>query len=143
MPLKILYNDCYGGFAFSPEYETAYKKRTGKDLDCYKRLFRVGPDSIRCDPDAVALFEELGSEAASGPNASIAVREIPEIFARYWSIEESDGDEYVHVDVNEAYADALHQYMADGFSGHLVIRYSAIKAAAGRLHAGGVKELAP
>jgi hypothetical protein len=61
------------------------------------------------------------------------VREIPALFERYWTIEEYDGNEHVHVDINEAYADALHLFMESGDSGRLCDQYRAIKSAAGRL----------
>lgn len=109
--IKILYNDCYGGFNFSCKFLEEYKARTGKTLDTYKALFRQGPDSIRCDPTAISIVEERGSEWASGDHSEIAIREIPAVFARYWTIEDYDGDETVCVDVSAALADILQTFM--------------------------------
>jgi len=127
--IKILYNDCYGGFGFSEEFKAAYKERTGRDATTFNQLFRA----VRADPIAVELFERLGSARASGENASLSVREIPALFERYWTIEEYDGNEWVHVNVNEAYADLLHQYMDSGDLGALCNGYRTVKTAAGRL----------
>jgi hypothetical protein len=131
--IKILYNDCYGGFNFSEEFAAAYKARTGQDVNSFERRYRVGPNSVRCDPVAVELFERLGAEKSSGRHASLAVREIPALFERYWSIDEYDGSESVCVRVDEAYADLLHQYMETGNSAALCDGYRAVRAAATRL----------
>ena len=127
--LKVLYNDCYGGFAFSPAFLDEFKARTGRTLDTYKALFRLGPNSIRCDPAAIAIFEERGSEWCSGPHSAIAVREIPTIFANYWDIEEYDGEEHVHVSVDGALADCLHTYMETRDLAVLERQYAAIQEA--------------
>lgn len=130
--IKILYNNCYGGFDFSEEFKAEYARRKGEPIEARGRLYRRGPDSIRCDPVAVAIFEEFGNERASGPHSAIELCEIPATFAHYWEIEESDGDETVRVIVSEAYADILHTYMASGDSVALERQYRAIKVAEDR-----------
>lgn len=127
--LKILYNDCYGGFAFSAAFLAEFKARTGRELDTYKALFRLGPNSIRCDPVAIALFEERGSEWCSGAHSMIALREIPTLFANYWDIEEYDGEETVHVSVDGALADCLHTFMETRDVPTLERQYAAIQEA--------------
>jgi hypothetical protein len=127
--MKILYNDCYGGFAFSPAFLTEFKERTGRVLDTYKALFRLGPNSIRCDPAAIAIFEEHGSEWCSGPHSSLALREIPAIFENYWEIEDYDGEETVHVSADGALADCLHTFMETRDVAVLDRQYAAIEAA--------------
>lgn len=129
--IKILYNNCYGGFGFSEEFEAAYKERTGKNINHY--IVICVSKSIRTDPIAIDLFEKLGSERASAENASLKVREISALFERYWTIEDYCGDETVHVNINEAYADILHHYMDSGDSVALCNGYRAVKAAAGQL----------
>jgi hypothetical protein len=109
--MKVLFNDCYGDFAFSAAFLAAYKARTGLDLDLTKALFHTGPHSIRCDPVAIALIEERGSEWASAPDACITIYEFPDVFAHYWEIETYAGNESVHLNISEAIADALHTYM--------------------------------
>lgn len=127
--MKVLYNDCYGGFNFSEAFLAAYKTRTGRALDPDRALFRVGPNSIRCDPDAIALVEQHGSEWASGPHAYIAIREFPDLFAHYWSIDEYDGSETVQISVSDVLADALDTFMATRDLATLERQYLAIQAA--------------
>jgi hypothetical protein len=132
--IKILYNDSYDGdFGFSEALEAEYKKRTGREIRTTTRLYRIGADSVRRDPVAIALVEEMGAESASGVGAYLQVREIPALFERYWSVEASFGNENIHVDVNEAFADVLHQYMDTGDLGALVKQYRAVKTAASQM----------
>ena len=129
MTLKVLYNDCYGGFNFSAAFLAEYKARTGLTLDTYKALFRTGPNSIRCDPVAHAIFAERGSEWCSGPHSALEVREIPDLFAHYWEVEEYDGSETVRVDVNAAFADCLATFMETRDVPALERQYAAIHEA--------------
>jgi hypothetical protein len=127
----MLYNDSYGDFCFSTEFEAEYKRRTGKPTHTTERLLRlVGPESIRMDPVAIAIWQERGGEWSSGPGAAIELRIIPAVFERYWEIDEYSGSETVHVRVDEAFADALHDYMETGDHGRLADRYRMIRAAA-------------
>lgn len=135
--IKILYNDSYDAdFGFSEELEAAYKARTGREINTTTRLYRIGADSVRRDPVAIALVEELGVERASAPGAYLQIREIPAMFERYWSVEASFGTESINVDVNEAFADVLHDYMDTGDLGVLVTRYRKVKTAVGQLTGG-------
>ncbi len=131
--MKILYNNSYGDFSFSKEFDDEYIRRTGKKPNTEARIFRlVGPESIRTDPVAVALWEEKGSEWCSGPGAAIELYEIPAVFEHYWEIEENNGDESVRVLISEALADILHDYMGSGDMATLVTRYRAIMSASTR-----------
>jgi hypothetical protein len=135
--IKILYNDSYDAdFGFSEEFEAAYKARTGRPVNTTTRLYRIGADSVRRDPVAIALVETLGAERASAPGAYLQIREIPAMFERYWSVEASFGTETINVDVNEAFADVLHDYMDTGDLGAVVARYRKVKTAMGRLTLG-------
>lgn len=124
--MKILYNNSYGGgFAFSEEFNVEYKARTGASPRTYERLL-PSAESIRVDPIALAIVGEKGAEWVSGPHALIEIREIPNIFAHYWSIDEYEGEETVRVDVNEALADILHTFMESGDRTMLETQYKAI-----------------
>jgi len=113
--MKVLYNNCYGdGFVFSEAFLAEYKKRTGQTLDTYKALFHLGPQSIRCNATAIAIFEEKGSEWCSGPSSELAVFEVPAPYRAYWEIEEDGGDERVRLLKSEALADILHAFMKTG-----------------------------
>lgn len=124
--MKVLFNASFGaGFAFSDDFNAEYKARTGASPRIFERLL-PSAESIRVDPIAVAIVEEKGIEWVSGPYAAIEVREIPDVFARYWTIDEYEGDESVRVDVNEALADILHTYMETGARDILEKQYKAI-----------------
>jgi hypothetical protein len=131
--ITILYNDCYGSFGFSAALLVEYKRRTGRDMDPDRQLYLTGADSLRRDPVAIALVEERGAEWSSAEGGYLVIRKIPAIFEHYWSIEEFSGNETVHVNVSEAYADLLHTYMDHGDLGRLVEGYRRVKSAAGRL----------
>lgn len=124
--MKILFNASFGaGFAFSDAFNAEYKARTGKEPHTFERLL-PSTESIRIDPIAIAILEEKGSEWISGAYAVIEIRQIPDIFAHYWSIDEYEGDESVRVDVNEALADILHTFMESGARDTLEKQYKAI-----------------
>lgn len=123
---KVLFNDCYGGFGFSDAFLKEYNLRTGAFTDEVSIHIRVGNESIRCNPVVIAIFEEKGSEWCSGPHSSLAVREFPAIFEKYWEIEEYDGNEHVRILFNEALADVLHTYVASGDHATMKRQYTAI-----------------
>ena len=127
---QVLYNNAYGdGFEFSRVFLEEFTKRRGKELDTTKALFWKGRGSIRCDPLAIALFQEKGSEWSSGPTSSLQLREFSTIFENYWEVEEQDGDEYVRVMVAEALADILHTFIQTGDKEALDRQYAAIMEA--------------
>jgi hypothetical protein len=127
--MKILYNDYYGGFNFSDSFLAEYKARTGNELNVVNSLFRIGPNSIRCDPVAIAIFEDRGTKWCSGDAADLAIYEIPEVFANYWEIDEYDGNETVRVNITEALADILDTYMETRDQDALERQYKIIKEA--------------
>ena len=124
--MKVLFNASFGaGFAFSDDFNAEYKARTGAAPRTFERLL-PSAESIRVDAIAIAILEEKGSEWISGPHAAIEVREIPDIFARYWTIDEYEGEESVRIDINEALADILHTFMETGVKSILEYQYKAI-----------------
>jgi len=128
--MKVLYNNCYGaGLCFSDAFVTEYETRTGKKLDPVKALFYKGSDSIRCDPVAIGLVEEMGAAWCSGPDSELAIRDVPDVFRHYWEIEENGGDEYVRIVVSAALADILHAFMQTGNRADLDRQYAEIMEA--------------
>jgi hypothetical protein len=124
--IKVLYNNCYGGLNFSDAFVALWEKRSGKKLDLFKESLKYAPDSIRCDPIAISIFEENGSDWCSGESSMIALREFPEVFYRYWEIEEYDGDEHVRILVTDAFADILQVFMETGDRAALDRQYKEI-----------------
>lgn len=126
--MKVLYNDCHGGFGFSKDFEDEYKLRTGNRI-AYTRYYGYGSQSIRIDPVAIAIFEEKGSEWCSGEYCVLTLREIPTAFADYWTIEDYDGLETVQVNSDSALADVLEAYILSGDHGAMMDQYRRIKSA--------------
>jgi hypothetical protein len=83
--MKIVINDCYGGFGLSKKALALYNERTGTVLT-YEY------DIKRNDPILVEIVEQLG-EAANGDFAELKVVEIPDDVQ--WQIQEYDGDEWI------------------------------------------------
>ena len=81
--MKIVINECYGGFGFSDEA----KKILGKE---YKYEWDVKRD----DPKLIALIEEMGNEFVSDKLSCLVVVEVPEEATDYM-IREYDGYESV------------------------------------------------
>ena len=83
--MKVVYNDCYGGFSLSKEAIDWYKELTGKlgEICAY--------DISRHDPALIKVVETLGIKA-NGYLASLSVKEIK---GNKYIIEDYDGMETV------------------------------------------------
>ena len=134
--IKIIYNNCYGGgFAFSEAFEAEYTARTGRPTATHRRLLDPrSPTNIRVDSIAIAILEEKGSEWSSGPYAALEIREIPAVFAGYWTVEDREGDEVVECNTETALSDLLHTYMKTGDHAALADGYRHIMTAAVQLY---------
>jgi hypothetical protein len=82
--MKIVINQCYGGFGLSNKAKLRYRELSGSDFD------KWGCD--RDDPALVKVVEELG-EKANGEHANLKVVEIPDDVD--WCVEEYDGSEWI------------------------------------------------
>jgi hypothetical protein len=82
--MKIVINECFGGFGLSAVAETRYKNESGNDISNW--------DIPRNDPILVSIVEEL-SEDSWGAFAELKIVEIPDDVS--WVIEEYDGSEWV------------------------------------------------
>lgn len=85
--MKVVINDCYGGFSLSEEAKARYCKETGQDP---MKLWRA--DIPRDSPVLIRIVEEMG-RAADGAYAALKVIEIPD--GVEWQIDEYDGQEWV------------------------------------------------
>lgn len=84
--MKIVINDCFGGFSVSREVYEAM----GKEWDGYGYDF----DSDRTNAELIAAIEKIGCKQASGSCAYLAIVDIPDN-ATDWEITEYDGAEEV------------------------------------------------
>lgn len=92
--MKIVINNCYGGFGGVSEKFVLRAQELGWRIKISSTLigYTITQDVERDDPILVQLVEELGEEA-NGPYASYKVVEIPDGVS--WIIEEYDGREWV------------------------------------------------
>jgi hypothetical protein len=101
--MKVLINDCYGGYGISLEAEQLYLQKKGISYELLEEKFGVGKYLIngeetylqlrRDDQVLIEVFEEIGSERASGIHAELSISEIPD--GADYSIHEYDGIEYI------------------------------------------------
>jgi len=89
--MKVVINQCYGGFGLSKQAKTRYA--TLKDID--ETTYFVEHSGLgieRTDPVLIQMIEELGKRA-NGFFAELKIVEIPDDIK--WTIEEHDGMERV------------------------------------------------
>ena len=87
--MKIVINNCWGGFSLSDEAITLYKSKKGIAEDAKDFWDR---DIERNDPTLIEVVEEL--ENSSGSLASLSIVEIPDGIE--WYIYDYDGMETIH-----------------------------------------------
>lgn len=101
--MKIVINDCFGGFSLSPVATELYAENKGIKLTKKNDAWGVshytegdrywsGRDVDRDDPILIKVIEKLG-EGANGSFAALKIVEIPDDVD--WQIEEYDGREWV------------------------------------------------
>jgi len=101
--MKVLVNDCYGGYGISLEAELLYFTKKGISFELLEEKYGRGKYLIdgeevyaeldRDDPILIEVVEEIGSERASGIHAELSISEIPD--GCEYSIHEYDGTEYI------------------------------------------------
>jgi hypothetical protein len=101
--MKVLVNDCYGGFGISLEAELLYLQKKEISYELLEEKFGVGKYLIngeetylqlrRDDQVLIEVVEEIGSERASGSHAELSISEVPD--GADYSIHEYDGTEYI------------------------------------------------
>ena len=91
MHMKIVINECYGGFSvsenFYKEYNIPYEKTKWGSVYAKEEI------DLRTDPRLIEYIETHGSEMASGSCGHLVVEEIPKGTA--YIIDEYDGFESV------------------------------------------------
>ena len=93
--MKIVINNCFGGFSLSKKAIELYAAAKGIELGEWNKYgFKNFGDSKidRNDPMLVQVVKQLG-RAANGCGASLKVVKIPDDVE--WQIEEYDGKEHI------------------------------------------------
>ena len=95
--MKVVINDCYGGFSLSKMATESYAARKGITLGKWNQTWGFFIDFSchelnRDDKDLVEIVESLGS-LANGSCANLKIIEVPDDVE--WHIAEYDGMEYV------------------------------------------------
>lgn len=89
--IKVVFNDCFGGFSLSREASEMLNKAKGSNV-CDPDFGYFNNDEIeRHDRDLVSIVEKL-KDTASGPCADLQVAKIK---GNMYRIEEYDGNESV------------------------------------------------
>ena len=103
--MQMILNSCYGGFGIAgPLKEWEDQKNAGLDPDAdWEKWYDLRDDENRTNPEAIAILEEYGTKACSGPYARLKVVAIPDTVTD-WQIDEYDGFESVlYVDGGKIY----------------------------------------
>jgi hypothetical protein len=112
--VPFLYNTCYGGYGFSREFMTRLnERRAAAGFDQIKYDIDLQRKKYRSDPMITTLYQEMGSEAASGDFAQLTCDWIPKEFLPYVDIHEYDGTESVGVPILEVEADLLRAFLSE------------------------------
>jgi hypothetical protein len=85
--MKVLINNCYGGFSLNEELQEKIANELGLE-STYETLYLE-----RHDPVMIKIVEEHGLEKSGGFSAELKIVEVPD-GCRY-SIHEYDGMEYI------------------------------------------------
>lgn len=85
--IKIVINDCYGGFGLSEEALKLYNENRDQPVE-------YDGDIKRDDKKLVKIVEELGDKA-NGDHAKLTIVEIPSVFRDVYTISDYDGVEDV------------------------------------------------
>jgi hypothetical protein len=86
--MKVVINECHGGFDLSPEAMYLYRERANVPIDFPLYAWHIP----RNDENLIGVIEELG-ETSWGQFAKLKLVEIPDDVE--WEIAEYDGVEWV------------------------------------------------
>lgn len=86
--MKIVVNQCYGGFHLSDKAENMLAKAVGEEAD------DIWGEEYREHPALIVIVEELGEESYDASVSKLAIIEIPDD-ATDWELSEDDGFEEV------------------------------------------------
>lgn len=92
--MKVVINDCFGGFSLSNKAIARYNEITGRNRS---NDYCDGREIKRDDPVLVQVVEELGKEA-NGNYANLVIIELPNEPGLKWHIADYDGSEHIAED---------------------------------------------
>lgn len=93
--MKIIINECAGGFNFSPLVTEELIKRFGdEDWENMLDAAWIISSPMRTDPKVISVVEDLDWHGASGENSYLVVVEIPDDITD-WTIMNDGGYEMV------------------------------------------------
>ena len=101
--MKIVINDCFGGFEFNEKFLRWYFSRFSLDTEAIKELFPYEYSEIqfgdfkRDDKEVITAIEEFEmffNESYSGDCSCISIVEIPDE-STDWMLDEHDGAETI------------------------------------------------
>ncbi len=78
-----------------------------------KEAHELEQHSGRFDPLVVKVFQELGSEKASGDYSRIHIKWFPRVFLNYLNWKEYDGKESINIDVPRALVRILEDFLKE------------------------------
>ena len=84
--MKVLFNNCYGGFKFSKAFLEIYPEIKGEEYS-------------RTSPELIKMVEDFGLEQASSNFSALAIALVPDEATDWW-IDEYDGYESVYYVLN-------------------------------------------
>jgi len=104
--MKVIVNECYGGYGISIEAGKLWLERKGIKYDIYDDRYtlivyidgeshNINHYISRTDETLIEIFEEKGSEFVSGIHAELVLEEIPD--GCKYDIREYDGMEYINI----------------------------------------------
>jgi len=93
--MKIVINDCTGGFSLSKEVYDELGIPWDNYGFCFDTFIEKGFKIDRSDPRLIAAIEKIGCDKASGERAKLKILEIPDDIEYY--IEDTGwGEEIIH-----------------------------------------------
>lgn len=118
--MKVLINNCYGGFGYSAKAVKMYldaksMKYTGELVDSYSSVTLENGEKFssydinRDDPTMIRIFEEIGSKECSGNCSKLECIDIPD--GCCYQVSEYDGWESI-----ESWLRATFDEVKDGLS---------------------------
>ncbi len=108
--IKILINNCYGGYCISNKAFELYNNKMKIINPDFKNIEHY--EIKRHDPVIVSVFEELGDEFNS-TYSKVKIQNIPKKYENSYDIYEYDGLENISIDENKYKIDRIKEIIRD------------------------------